>query len=442
MGTHITEESWFGRIGGAFKGILFGGIIAIVSVPLLFWNEGRAVRTAKGLKEGGKVVVDIKPDTVETSNEGKFVHTSGMVETEDVLEDSRFGVSYRDGIKLVRHVEMYQWAEDKETRTEKKLGGGKKTITQYTYHKGWYTGLIDSNGFDEPEHRNPSEVLFSPQSQQAKEVRLGAFRLPDSFISMIDGMEVVEIDESNIPGGHSAGARILRDGPNGAPRIYISSNVSTPSNSNSLKLASQDPPANPGRPDLIDLESSTETSTASEPAIQSDAGGEPQIGDVRVWFTATPVTTVSLLSQQTGETFQPFETHYGTTIHTLKNGTYSADEMIAQAEAANRALTWVLRAVGTFAMFLGLVLILRPLAVIADVLPIAGSLVGFGSAIVAGLLTIAGSMTVIGVAWVFYRPVLGVSLLVVAGGALFLLFKRGKGKNRPQPETLTAADLA
>ena len=211
--------------------------------------------------------------------------------------------------------------------------------------------------------------------------------------------------------------------------------------------------ANPNRPELIDLESgnptSQDTATAADPAAQdipqqvaNTTPSESQVGDVRVWFTATPVTTVSLLSQQIGDSFQPYRTEYNTDIHVLKNGVYSADEMIAQQEAANRALTWALRIAGSFLMFFGLTLLLRPLVVLADVLPIAGSLVGFGTAIVAGLLTIAGSMTVIGVAWLFYRPLLGGTLLVIAAGALFLIFRRGNQQRARRAEQLTADDLA
>ena len=39
--TEVTSQSWFGRIGGAIKGILIGFILLIVGVGLLFWNEGR-----------------------------------------------------------------------------------------------------------------------------------------------------------------------------------------------------------------------------------------------------------------------------------------------------------------------------------------------------------------------------------------------------------------
>ncbi|WP_182867924.1 TMEM43 family protein [Stieleria mannarensis] len=457
MGTHVSEESWFGRIGKAFVGILFGGLLTVVSVPLLFWNEGRAVRTAKGLKEGAKVVVDIQPDSVESANDGKFVHTSGDVQTDDILRDDDFAIEF-NGIRLTRHVEMFQWNENEQTSKEKKLGGGTRTTTTYTYEKDWFPGLIDSSEFDEAQsHQNPTEFVYADRTYQAKNVSLGQFRLPDSLVAMIGGEEALELGPANLPQDLRDRSVIRKDGPEGGSRIYIFSSPpphqeSTPAPTAAAELTltapDQSRPADGDRREPVDVPSESppaeqETSTlrsAIDPRDTSERS--PQIGDVRVWFTATPVQTVSLLSQQTGDSFQPFQTHYGTTINVLKVGIHSAAEMIAQEEAANRMLTWFLRVAGTGMMFFGLMLVLRPLVVLADVLPIAGSLVGFGTAIVAGLLTIAGAMTVIGIAWVFYRPLLGITLLVIAGAAIFIIFRRGRSKRSRQPDTLTHADLA
>ncbi|MCS7471397.1 hypothetical protein NZK35_32525 [Stieleria sp. ICT_E10.1] len=465
MGTRVTEESWFGRLGKAFAGILFGGLLTIVSVPVLFWNEGRAVRTAKGLKEGAKVVVEIQPDSVDPANDGKFVHVSGDVQTNDVLRDDDFAIEY-NGIRLTRHVEMYQWNENKKSTKEKKLGGGTRTTTTYTYERDWFPGLIDSSEFDEAHsHQNPTEFVFADRTYQAKNVSLGRFRLPDSLIAMIGGEDALELDTANVPEGFQDRSIIRSDGPSGASRIYLFANPLADKASNqtvaaeqavdeSAELALTPPaqsvaadgasPAEPDRPETDAAANSPPTDNASPPSGEPGVRAieTPQIGDVRLWFTATPVQTVSLLSQQTGESFQPFETHYNTTINVLKVGVFSAAEMIAQEEAANRMLTWFLRAGGSMMMFFGLMLLLRPLVVLADVLPLAGSLVGFGTAIVAGLLTVAGAMTVIGIAWVFYRPVLGVSLLVVAVAAVYLIFRRGRSKRGQQRDTLTHADLA
>ena len=75
-------------------------------------------------------------------------------------------------------------------------------------------------------------------------------------------------------------------------------------------------------------------------------------------------------------------------------------------------------------MFCGFKLISAPLAVVADVLPIAGSIVGIGTGIVSFLLSAPLSLITIAVAWVFYRPLIGIPLLILAGlGITFLIMK-------------------
>ena len=50
--TSVTSTSWLGRIGQAFMGVLIGFLLIPLSIVLLFWNEGRAIKTARGLDEG------------------------------------------------------------------------------------------------------------------------------------------------------------------------------------------------------------------------------------------------------------------------------------------------------------------------------------------------------------------------------------------------------
>ena len=90
-------------------------------------------------------------------------------------------------------------------------------------------------------------------------------------------------------------------------------------------------------------------------------------------------------------------------------------------------LTWLLRLGGFLLMFLGLSTILKPLSVFADVLPILGDIVGIGTGIVAGLVALVCSLATIAIAWLFYRPLIGIALLVVAG---FFVWKLRQKKSK------------
>ncbi|TWT91769.1 TMEM43 family protein [Stieleria varia] len=458
MGVHVSEESWFSRIGGAFKGILVGGILCVIGVPVLFWNEGRAVRTAKGLKEGAKVVQNIEPDTIDSAMEGKFVHVSGMTQTDDMLRDDQFGIEY-NGIRLVRHVETYQWKEREERERKKKLGGGTKTITTYTYSKVWEPGLIDSSKFDEAStHQNPTSVPFSARSEQAKQVHLGAFRLPESLISQINKPEPVQFTIDQLP--TETRSMVSLGQRDGATMAYWSKKRSsdasvTPTSEpgNNTAAESSDQPEPIQKIDLEQVgteqpvESETEVLSEETPAPQTlaatDISSDPQIGDTRVWFTATPASEISLLSSQRGESFQPYVTQTGTELHRLEMGSVNAEEMIQHAEHENMILTWILRGVGTVVLFVGFSLLMRPLVVLADVVPMFGSLVGFGTGLIAGLAAFAVSLTTIGIAWVFYRPLLGATLLAIAAACIFLIIRRGRNASRDREpvERMTEMDL-
>jgi len=94
-----------------------------------------------------------------------------------------------------------------------------------------------------------------------------------------------------------------------------------------------------------------------------------------------------------------------------------------------------LRVLGFLLMALGLYMIFNPLAVLADVLPILGSLAGAGIGFFAGAVALFLSLVTIALAWLFYRPLLGITLLVLAGaglaGLIYLARQRKKRAEAP-----------
>ena len=144
--TERTSQSWFSKIFGSFVALLFGIVLVPVAIILLFWNEGRAVATAKSLAEGASSVISAPADAVNADNNLKLVHVSGNATTDEVLTDPTFGVS-ATAIRLGRKVEMYQWNEVKNSSTQKDLGGSNETTTTYSYDQKWSDDPIDSTKF-------------------------------------------------------------------------------------------------------------------------------------------------------------------------------------------------------------------------------------------------------------------------------------------------------
>ena len=357
----VTSRSWFNRIGGAVKGVVFGLVLLLGAFALLFWNEGRAVERYKTLEEGGGAVISVAADKVELANEGKLVHLSGRTVSDEMLSDGIFAVRAR-AIKLIRTVEMYQWAEKSRSETRKKLGGGEETVTTYTYEKRWSERHIDSSSFKHPEgHVNPP-MPYASGSAVAATVRLGAFRLPPFLVERLDATRPLPLS------GDAVSAVRL------PPQAKIVG-------------------------DAITIGSAT---------------GAANLGDVRVRFSVVEDSEVSLAAQQRDDTLQPFQTRAGGTIALLQPGLVPAAAMFAQAQQSNTILTWLLRGGGLLLMFIGFRLILAPLPVLGDVVPAFGAMVGAGVSLIAGLIAAVLSLLTIAIAWVVYRPVLGLSLLAAA----------------------------
>jgi hypothetical protein len=253
--TETTNTSWFSRIGNSIKGLLFGGIFILLSIGFLWWNEGRSVKTAKGLDDGDQVTVEAEAGTIDPAMQGKLVHVTGKTAVKTSASDAEFGLTTSDVIKLKRRVEVFQWVEDKSESSSRKTG---------------------------------------------------------------------------------------------------------------------------------------------------DA---------------------SVLARQVTDTFEAYATPYGTSIARIASGIQSKQAMFAAARAENKVVTWLLRAGGLLLMFFGLLALFQPLKILADILPLAGSIVGAGTGLVALLLAAMGSFIVVALAWLWYRPVIGFSLLLLAGACLFLLFR-------------------
>ena len=363
--TEVSVESWGSRIGGSLGGIIFGIILMLGAFAILWWNEGRAVKTAKSLKEGSGAVVAITADKIDAANEGKLVHLSGLATTDETISDPVFNVSGK-AITLRRSVEMYQWKETRQEKKEKKTGGKEVTTTTYSYSKNWSSTLIDSSMFKRPGgHRNPGAMRYENQTFAASMVTLGAFTLPLNLARNISGTQQIPATDSHIPADLSSNAQVY-DG-----RIYVGLN----------------------------------------PAA-------PKVGDVRISHEMVKPQTVSIIAKQVGTSFEPYRTSAGNDISMLRMGTHSPESMFEAAISGNALLTWVLRVIGFVIMFIGFKLILGPLVVLADVVPIVGAFVGVGTSIVSFLVAVPLTLITVAIAWVFYRPVLGVILLAAAAASI------------------------
>ena len=163
----------------------------------------------------------------------------------------------------------------------------------------------------------------------------------------------------------------------------------------------------------------------------------PQVGDVRItWEVISPKEAVSIVYVQTGDTFTPYHAKSGRDVALLGMGVQTADDLFTEAERNNVIFTWLVRFGGWFLMFIGLNMIFKPLSVLGDVVPFIGTLIGGATGMVAAVIAFILSIITIGIAWIWYRPVLGIALVVVALVIAFLLIKRRKKPVAADAETV------
>lgn len=380
------------------KGIGTGILLIVAATVLLWWNEGRTVRTGDAIAEAQMVTEPIPSiDKIDSAFEGKMVYATGRAVTKDELTDPVFGVKV-NAIKLRRKVEYYQWVEHRRSEKRQKLGGGEETVTTYTYSREWVNHPVDSQSFKQMMgHENKTRIQTEAVDWLAPNVTFGAYRFPAFLTRSIGGEKPLDISLTDTQRAE-------------LQKAFFAPNASLD--------ASQ----------VVGQQGASMIHTQTNTIYVGREPGSPSIGDVRVTFFETPAAEVSILAKVNGDTFVPFRASNGNTFSRLSMGVQDMNSMFDAAKSSNATTAWLLRGLGVVLCIAGFGMIFAPLKVLADVISLLGSIVGAGTGLVAGLLGSAWSLVIIAIAWIRFRPVLGFCLLGAALTLVILLFIKGRMK--------------
>jgi hypothetical protein len=367
--TETTSEGFFSRLGNSIVGIFVGFLIILASSYLLYWNEGNYVRTATGLTEGKGAVQEISPDKVDPAKNGKLVHVTGTSKANSLVKDDAFGVSVK-ALRLRRHVQFFEWVEKKESKKRKKLGGGEETVTTYTYEEKWVDEHSDSSQFKEKGHTNPTPPAIENKDFDAGDATLGAFKLAGPVMEELNRFE-------KLPLGNFR-------------------------------------PSNP------------KFRAEEDVLFRGKYLATPHVGDVKIDYQVVKPGLLSLVAKQTGNGFDNYATHSKTNILLAEFGSHPAEQMFQHAEEANTVFTWALRLVGWVLMCIGFSMLVGPITIVADIIPILGDLVGVGTAFFGFTMGTSLSLVCIAVGWIFARPLVGGLMLAAAIATFVMLKKAGK----------------
>ena len=358
------------RVGNSIKGILGGFVLLLIGIILLWWNEGNNVRNIKTTNEMSKVYVDVSSEKVEATNEGKLVATHGKLINTQVMTDETFNVTIETPV-LERIVEIYQWEEDSSTDDD--------GDTTYSYKKVWSSHIIDSGNFHQGGHDNPAVKPYEDQKWTSTDVKVGAFDLSTKQIDMLstDG----KYNDFNLDTITALGYKV--------EGLYVTN---------------------------------------------SDNLSSPKIGDVRISFVYNNSTEVSVLAVQSGNSFIDFTSEAGKNVNRVMDGAHNGQDMINVIVKENNMIKWILRAAGILLLALGFGTILKPLSAVTSYVPLVGNVVGAAVGLVSFLLALALGFVIIAIAWIRFRPLLGIGLLVAVVAIIVLLKIRSKKAGEAKTE--------
>lgn len=390
--TETTRTSWFSKLKNGLVGSFVGIVLVLVAIYFLFTNEGRAIQTYRALVEGAGLVVSVDSASVDAANDGKLVHISGPVTPNGVISDPDFGIRADGALAIARDVEMYQWVEKSESKTEKNVGGSEETTTSYSYVKEWRSRRVDSSNFKVPAgHQNP-DFAVPANTVTVESANVGAFKLAGSSVANLGDEKTIALTEAD------------------AERMKANIATSRPVRLNQGEVY-------------------VGTSSTS-----------PQIGDLKIRFERTDLAEASFVGRQQGDALVAYQTSNGREVFLSAAGTKEAAAMFEQAQTENTIITWVIRIAGLVGIFIGFKLFFGLFGVVGDLIPFVGSLVRGGTSIIALVLTLIIGPVTIAIGWFAYRPLLALGIIgagvLVAALVVFLKRKGAPAPASPEPVVL------
>ncbi len=325
-------------------------------------------------------MIEAPASPIDPANDQELVHVTGLVAVTEPLNDPEFGVT-ATGVRLDRKVEMYQWQEESKSESRTKLGGGEETVTTYTYTKVWSDEALDSSAFNTPAgHENPA-MSIEGATVYATDATLGDFKLEENVLSQMEGAQAISLADQ----------------------------------AEAIETA-----AGQGR-----------TLTVAQSTIYLGENPQaPAIGDTRLSYEATPAGETSVVARQNGDGFLDYRARNGSEFLLVAQGDVPAGDMFQSAQDANNVVAWIIRVVGMVLLMVGFGLILAPFGVLADVLPLAGTIVRMGTGLIGFVLGMVVGTVTIALAWLAFRPITTIIILAIGGAIAFAVYRLGRGRSK------------
>jgi hypothetical protein len=420
----VSHRSLGDNLLESIKGFLIGLVLFFAAFPVLWWNEGCVDPASIA-----KTAVVVKPDGSGGEGEGKLVAVTDKLAVTERIGDPEM-LAPGAYVELRRDVAMYAWIEKKETRTEKKLGGGSDVITTYSYQRDWTSSPADSESFNHPEgHENPRldvrSAVFHPALAEvgAFSFSPAAAKLPPA--TSIDlTPEMIKLPAPTPPAPPAPSAKEL---PGKKP---VPAKAPPPKKPAPKKAA----PGDVDTDAADDTDAAGDTDAAADtdapaksrlpfrfiaPSLFRGAGTpeRPVVGDVKVSYQAvTPGKLTTLYGTRQGQSVIPFVFEGSDKLFRAVEGTH--EEAMATLHNEHVTRTWAIRGLGFFMIWVGLALVIGPFNAVLDIVPFIGQSGRFLTGIVMFPIAALLAGTTIVISAIAHSTVLLVGTLVVLVGGM------------------------
>ena len=150
----------------------------------------------------------------------------------------------------------------------------------------------------------------------------------------------------------------------------------------------------------------------------------PEIGDILISYTYAPSNTdLSIIGEQNSNNSITSLPYKKTNIYIQYNGKLNKEQILERYNNENRIMTFFIRLGGFILMFLGLKLIINPIIELIKIIPLLGNLTDFLTTFILFLISVILSLITIALAWLAYRPLISIMLILIVFTIALLIKK-------------------
>jgi hypothetical protein len=364
--------------------LLTTGISALVVpsvIAALFFFEGSLLKENQLIKQAIKEVQSISATQLNPDHQGDLIHVKGTLELSNSLKDPIL-LENLNAISFIREVKMFQWKEVKETEAQES-----EEIEKYSYDKVWDSEYHDSREFAVAlqDHVNPASPVVQSTTTRVNQVKLGAFILSDTLVSSLLLYKEFEFDTSS--------TSIVK----------------------------------PGNPLGIDLYPNQFT-IGNTLFFGKGTADNPEIGDLKVNYKVSrPANIYTVIGTQSGDSLIAFTNKKNKSKLILtSDNEMEAQQLLEEGKAGNTMIISTARG-GTFVILYFVFLTLfKPLRGLISYTTVIGTLLHKGLSFFARMMAFIITSATTAIAWIFYQPLIGFTILLISITIFYFFWKRNK----------------